>query len=181
MEKSLNPNIFLRALDVSDLERVFAWHNDPTLYEHLVGGFRWVSRAAEEEWIRRRCAYSANEVNLAICILDTHEHIGNIYLRDIDWVARHAELHIFIGIQAHRNHGYGEAAMHLILAHAFEDLSLQRVFLFVLASNEPAIRLYRRCGFTEEGHLRQHSIKKGNNEDVLIMGLLSSEWESWRD
>jgi diamine N-acetyltransferase len=180
MKESPKPLIYLRALDVSDLEKVFTWHNDSTLYEHLGGNFRWVSRSAEEEWIRRRCMYSSNEINLAICISDTHEHIGNIYLRDMDWVARHAELHIFIGAQTQRGHGYGEAAIRQVLAHAFEDLGLHRVFLYVLVSNEPAIHLYKKCGFIEEGRLRQHIFKKGCNEDVLIMGLLSSEWKSQR-
>jgi len=169
---------YLRALDFSDLERVFAWHNDPTLYDHLGGNFRWVSHATEEEWLRRRCAYSANETNLAICISETQEHIGNIYLRDIDWVARHAELHIFIGATTHRGHGYGASALRQVLAHGFVDMGLQRIFLYVLASNQPAIHLYAKCGFQEEGRLRQHAFKKGRHEDLLVMGILASEWES---
>lgn len=181
MEQFRKSTVYLRALDVSDLERTFTWHNDPTLYEHLGGNFRWVSRAVEKEWIDRRCGYSASEVNLAICISDTDEHIGNIYLRDIEWVTRHAELHILIGAEANRGQGYGEAAMSCVLTHAFEDLGLDRVCLFVLVSNEPAIRLYKKCGFIEEGRLRQHAFKKGRKEDVLIMGILSSEWGSRSD
>lgn len=180
MEQLRKSTIYLRALDVSDLERTFLWHNDPALYEHLGGNFRWVSRATEKEWIERHSSYSANEVNLAICISETQEHIGNIYLRDIEWVSRHAELHIFVGQQNCRGHGYGEAAMCCVLDHAFHDLGLERVYLSVLASNEPAICLYKKCGFTEEGRLRQHIFKKGHNVDVLIMGILSSEWESQR-
>jgi RimJ/RimL family protein N-acetyltransferase len=177
MEQSPRPSIYLRALDVSDLERVFEWHNDSTLYAHLGGNFRWVSRAAEEEWIRRRCVYSPNEVNLAICISETHEHVGNVYLRDIDWVARHAELHIFIGSRERRRHGYGAEALQLVLAHAFNDLALQRIFLFVLESNESAQRLYKKCGFKEEGCLRQHIFKEGRFENILVMGILISEWK----
>lgn len=177
MELSAGSSVCLRALEVADLDRVLSWHNDSTLYQHLGGTFRWVSRSAEEGWILRRCAYSPTEVNLAICIMGTHEHIGNIYLRDIDWVARHAELHIFIGALAHRGHGYGEVAMRRVLAHAFDDLGLQRIYLFVLASNEPAMRLYKKCGLIEEGRLRRHAFKQGHLEDVLVMGILSSEWE----
>jgi len=178
MDQSSKLSVYFRALDVSDLERVHAWHNDWGLYEHLGGGFRWISLAAEDEWLRRRCTYSANEINLAICLSDTHEHIGNVYLRDIDWVARHAELHIFIGLPAHRGHGYGEAAMRRVVAHAFLDLGLQRLFLFVLVSNEPAVRLYRKCGFVQEGRLREHALKRGQPMDMLIMGILASEWKA---
>lgn len=177
METSPKPPTYLRALETSDLERVFAWHNTPALYENLGGNFRWVSHAVEEEWLRRRSVYSANEVNLAICVSDSQEHIGNIYLRDIDWVARHAELHIFIGAQEQRGRGYGESALRQALAHGFRDLGLQRIFLFVLASNQPAIRLYTKCGFKEEGRLRQHALKQGQLVDVLVMGILHSEWK----
>jgi RimJ/RimL family protein N-acetyltransferase len=177
MNQSPNPRIYLRALDISDLERVFIWHNDADLYEHLGGNFHWVSHSMEEEWFRRHCTYSTNEANLAICISETHEHIGNLYLRDIDWVARHAELHIFIGAKDHRGLGYGEEAMQLAITHAFRDLGLQRVYLYVLASNEPAQKLYQRCGFIEEGRLRQHAYKQSQFEDVILMGILRAEWK----
>jgi len=175
MKKLTNSSVYLRALEISDLERVLAWHNDSSLYERLGGNFRWISRTAEEEWVRRRTIYSTSEVNLAICLSDTHEHIGNVYLREIDWVARHAEFHIFIATQLHRGRGYGESVIRQVLNHAFDDLGLRRIFLFVLASNEPAIRLYRKCGFKDEGLLRQHVFKNGRFEDVLVMGILSVE------
>jgi len=178
MEQLPKPPVYLRALDVSDLEQVYAWHNDSALYENLGGNFRFVSRTAEEEWLSHRSVYSANEVNLAICISNTHEHIGNVYLRDIDWMARRAEFHIFIGAKTYRGHGYGESAMQQVLAHGFGELGLQRIYLFVLASNEQAIRLYRKCGLKEEGRLRQHTFKKNHYEDMLVMGILSLEWES---
>jgi len=177
VEHIKNGRIYLRALDISDLERVYVWHNDQSLYEHLGGVFRWVSRTAEEAWVRQRCAYSATEVNLAICLVDTDEHIGNVYLRNIDWVGRHAELHILIGSAAQRGKGYGKEAIELALAHAFNDLGLERIYLFVLASNETAQRLYRKCGFIEEGRLRKHAYKQGEFIDVIVMGLLKSEWK----
>ncbi len=176
--KAQASSIYLRALDITDLERVLAWHNDPALYDQLGGHFRWISRAAEEEWLRRRCAFSTNEVNLAICLSGNHEHIGNIYLREIDWTARNSELHVFIASPAHRGHGYGEAAVRGSLMHAFGDLGLQRVFLYLLASNQPAYQLYRKCGFVEEGRLRNHAYKRGDYLDVLVMGILNSEWEA---
>jgi RimJ/RimL family protein N-acetyltransferase len=86
-------------------------------------------------------------------------------------------LHIFIGAQGQRSHGYGEATMQLALAHAFGDLGLHRIYLFVLASNEAAQRLYKKCGFVDEGCLHQHAFKRGCFEDLLVMGLLSTDWK----
>jgi len=167
--------IYLRALELGDLERTCHWHNDPALYATLTDAFHFVSEAAERVWLEQRTRFSREVISLAICLSESNEHIGNLYLRDIDWVARRADVSIFIGSQPHRGHGYGEAAMRLVLVHAFDDLGLQRIYLFVLASNAPAIRLYEKCGFTEEGRLHRHAFKEGRFEDVLVMGVLRPE------
>lgn len=167
--------IVLRALEETDLERTHRWHNDPELYSRLVNPFRFVSKAPESEWLRRKIAYSATEINLAICLRANGEHIGNIYLREIDWVSRRASLGIFIGAHEHRGNGYGQEALRQLLAHAFTDLQLNRIYLEVLADNAPAIKLYERCGFCIEGRLRKHVFKNGSYKDVLIMGINKRE------
>jgi len=134
-----------------------------------------VSLQAEEEWLRKRLTYSITEVNLAVCRKQNSGHIGNIYLRDIDWIARHADLHIFIAEPADRGKGYGFAAMQLLIRHAFDDLGLRRIHLRVLEDNESAIRLYKRCGFQVEGVLRGHAYKNGQWRNVLAMGLCSGD------
>jgi diamine N-acetyltransferase len=163
--------VYLRALEMADLDRTYLWHTTPALYNSLVGTFRYVSRAIEEEWLRKAQAGSPQQINLAICLTGQSLHIGNIYLRDIDWVARHAELHILIGDPAHRSKGYGQAAVQLLVAYAFQDLGLHRIYLFVLADNTPAVKMYAACGFTCEGRLRSHAFKGGIFKDVLVMGL----------
>src|SRR6266511_1340668 len=111
--------VYLLALEFTDLERTLAWHNDRALYATLASPFRFVSRATEEEWLRQAQAASPQQINLAICLTAPEEHIGNIYLRDIDWVARRAELHIFIGDPRQRGKGYGRAAVRLLIDYAF--------------------------------------------------------------
>lgn len=167
--------IYLRALELDDLERTHRWHNDPALYESLTEPFRYVSRTAEEEWLRKKIAYSTQEMNLAICLTDDSQHIGNIYLRNIDWVSRCGELSIFIGESGQRSKGYGQAAVRLLIKHAFQDLSLLRLYLFVLAGNKPAIKMYEKCGFVVEGKLRRHLLKDGELKDTLIMGLCADD------
>jgi len=164
-------NIYLRALELSDLDRTWKWHNDSGLYQMLVAPFRHVSRAAEEEWIRRKVAYSQTEFQLAICLKENDQHIGNINLRNIDWVSRHAEVGIFIAEAEYWSKGYGQEAMRLLLRHAFDDLGLRRVWLTVFDDNLRAIRSYEKCGFVVEGKLRKHACKGGQFRDLLFMGI----------
>jgi diamine N-acetyltransferase len=162
--------VYLRALTTGDLDRVARWHNDPDLYATLAGHFRYISPETEAAWLRQRIE-AQNEINLAVCLSESSEHIGNIYLRNIDWVDRNAELHVFIAECGNRGRGYGSAAIDLIARHAFEDLDLMRIYLYVLASNSAAIATYEKCGFAVEGRLRKHVFKKRTYEDLLVMGL----------
>lgn len=168
-------DVYLRALEPADAERTSKWHNDPSLYDTLVSPFRYVSRAAEEEWLRRKTAYSQTEIPLAICLREGDRHIGNIHLTDIDWISRHACFGIFIGEAQHQSRGYGQQATRLMLGHAFHDLGLRRVYLTVLDDNPRAIRVYEKCGFTVEGRLRQHVYKRGQFRDLIFMGICAND------
>ncbi len=162
----------MRALELDDLDRLHRWHNSAEMYQSLVGYFGWVSRKSEEEFLSKKSVRSNSEVNLAICLTETREHIGNIYLRDIDWISRHGVLHIFIGNQEHRGKGYGTEAVMELTAHAFSELGLHRVFLRVLEENQGAIRTYEKCGFVTEGVLRDQVFKGGRFQNVVVMGRL---------
>ena len=162
--------VYLRALEIGDLERTYKWHNDPNMYSIMGGTFRFVSHASEEAWIRKKQEFSTTDVSLAICVTETSQHIGNIYLRNIDWVNRHAELQMWIGEQDKRSQGYGFAAQTLLHNHAFNDLGLLRLYLYILEGN-PSTYLAKKFGFVKEGKLRQQVFKDGEFKDIVIMGL----------
>jgi diamine N-acetyltransferase len=170
------PRVVLRALAEADLERTHRWHNDPELYSTLEDSFRFVSPTAESEWLKRKAGYSPNEINLAICLSTSGEHIGNLYLGGINWVSRRASLGMFIGSAEHRGKGYGQEALRQMLGHAFSDLNLNRVYLEVLVENAPAIKVYEKCGFAVEGRLPSHVFKNGTYRDVLVMGITGREF-----
>ena len=163
--------VYLRALEVEDLERTHKWHTDPSLYKTLASNFHFVSRSAEETWLKQKCAFSKNEINLAICLKDTSDHIGNIYLRDIDRISQRGTLHIFIGDAENRGKGYGQSAIRQLISYAFDELNLQKIWLTILAKNTVARHIYEKCGFIVEGTLKRHVYKNGQFKDVICMGL----------
>lgn len=167
--------VYLRALQMDDLSRIHEWHNDASLYESLGQPRRFVSPAVVEKWLRERVVYSNNRLALAICVSDTGEHVGNIYLNKIDWVARHAEMALFIADPVHQSKGYGQSAVRLMIKYAFGTLGLLRLHLTVLADNARAIKAYEKCGFRVEGRLRRHAYKNGQFKDMLVMGLCAGD------
>lgn len=173
--------VYLRALELSDLDRIHAWHNDRELYEMIGGPFRYTSRHAVQAWLERKCDFVANgpaadQLNLAICIRETSKHIGNIYLHQINWISRNAELRIFIGDRDERSKGYGTAAIRQLLAHAFNDMGLKKVQLGVLTDNLQAEKSYLKIGFIVEGTLKNNIFKQGKWKDVLLMGICSEDF-----
>lgn len=169
--------IYLRALDASDGDRCHKWHNDRNLYETLCDAFRFVGKHADKEWLDRKTSYSTDEVNLAMCVRETGKHVGNIYLRQIDWISRRAMLHIFIGDREERSKGYGQSAVRQLLSYSFNDLGLRKVHLDVLADNRAAINSYEKTGFRIEGTYKNHTFKHGVWKDVVAMGAFAEDFQ----
>ncbi len=167
----------LRALEPTDLERAYTWVNDREVTYFL--SLRYpMSRADEERWLREASSNSfAAGVSLAI---ETREgaHIGGIGLHQVNPEDRKAALGIMIGEKAYWSNGYGTDAILTILRFAFHDMNLNRVWLHVFEYNQRAMACYRKCGFREEGRLRQHFFKHGRFWDVIVMGILRDEFEA---
>ena len=168
------PDIKLRELERTDLPLLNRWRNDPKQIAALGGAFRHVALGADERWYEAYVAARANNVRMAICE-PAGAMVGVVYLLDIDWVHRDTEFAIWIGDPAWRGKGCGEQATRMAVAHAFDDLNLERVHLEVLSHNEPAIRLYERIGFRREGLLRAAAFKGGRRHDLVLMALLRDE------
>lgn len=46
--------VYLRALEIEDLERTYKWHNDASLYKISGSPFRFISKSAEKAWLTRK-------------------------------------------------------------------------------------------------------------------------------
>jgi RimJ/RimL family protein N-acetyltransferase len=101
--------------------------------------------------------------------------IGLLGLRGINWRSRNAEYWIYLGDRLARGKGLAEEASRLLLRFAFGALGLHRVSLQVNVTNQPAIRLYRRLGFVEEGVLRAAAFADGRFVDRLLFSMLAHE------
>ncbi len=172
----MGKRIYLRHLDVSDCERMHRWHNDADIYKTLTSPFHPVSMATVQEWIKKKSLYSDSEINYAICLVENDEHIGVIYMREIDYVNRRGFLGAFIGSPENRSKGYVREAVTDVVEYAYGTLGLKRLYMHTIADNYAAIKVLENCGFQIEGKMRQHMFKDGVFKDVLVLGMCESDY-----
>jgi diamine N-acetyltransferase len=104
--------------------------------------------------------------------------IGGIGLHHRDRRAGSAQFGVGIYDPEYLGQGYGRDAIATLLEWAFQTQNYRRIWLETFADNERAVRSYRALGFVEEGRLREHATFDGRYVDVLVMGLLRSEWRA---
>ena len=101
-------------------------------------------------------------------ILRDGVHVGNVGLKHIDLKRGTSECFIEVGEQSARRHG-------VVLDVAFDELRLRSVRLGVFEFNAPAIALYKKLGFIDDGRLGDHWVD-GRFWAVNAMRLEALDW-----
>jgi RimJ/RimL family protein N-acetyltransferase len=166
----------LRPLRRQDASLLYEWITDRSLMIHNAPYFP-VSETDHEAWVEKMMCKRSDLVIFAIEELQTWRAIGTCQLYNMNLIHRSAELQIRIGEQEFQSKGFGSEAVQLLTKFGFNDLNLHRIYLNVFATNERAIRVYEKCGFQNEGILREAAFINGKWLDLKIMALLKSQFE----
>jgi RimJ/RimL family protein N-acetyltransferase len=160
----------------------------PHRAEHLDATYSWLSADGD---LRRRIdslsAPASPEANEAcwrrrwadasrrdFAIIAEGRHVGNCGLCDVDMLRRKAQMWIYLGEK--RGAGVGSRAVRSLLAYAFGELGLHRVYIRVLATNDQAVAFYERLGFALEGIFKHDTIQNGRPIDSYAMAIVSERW-----
>lgn len=124
-----------------------------------------------ESWIAGHAESfkSGETATFAITLADTGELIGAVGL--ILDQGYQGELGYWVGVP-HWGKGYCTEAGRAILAFAFNELKLQRIHAQAFKRNPASARVLQKLGLSYEGTRRQHALKWGKPEDVVVYGLL---------
>ena len=166
----------LRAPEMDDLERNTRWVNDREVTRFLALRYE-MSQLAEESWLRGRAGQPLSYDNVFFAI-DTKDgrHIGNLGLERAVPEDRKAMLGIMIGEKDCWSHGYGTDAIVTLLRFAFDEMNLNKVWLTTYDFNERGQACYRKCGFVDEGRLREARYSEGAYHDELLMSVVRDEF-----
>jgi len=156
------------------------WLNDPTISHFVVGWSFPVSLAQQKQWFER----SLGDTRTQRFMVDTKEGetIGVTGLWDIDWQSRHALTAVKLGTESVRGKGYGRDAIMTLMAYAFHDVGLNRLWTDILQFNRGSYRAYvEKCGWQVEGVLREQVYRDGQHYDLLRVAILKHEFEALPD
>lgn len=179
MSRLYDKEIMLREYKKEDLKPIRMWCNNPNITNNLSDIFLFAHSLVETEKFLNSMLDGTNERSKGFVIADiqTEEYIGQIGLIDIHWKNRVAKMGIVIGDERKQGKGYGYEAIKILQKFVFNDLNLNKLELDLHDYNVRAYKCYLKCGFKEEGRLRQNFYTNGHYTDTICMGILKSEYE----
>ncbi|KAH9998015.1 acyl-CoA N-acyltransferase [Russula vinacea] len=110
---------------------------------------------------------------------ERHEFLGHISLNFKPRPERDAAVGIALKAR-YRGRGFGTELMHWLITYSFHELGLRRISLTVLEDNIPAVRMYKKIGFIDEGRRREGGRSNGQPRIFICMGIVREEWDVQR-
>ena len=179
MPRLIGENIVLREYWKKDLPFINSFTTDYEICKNLSDIFlRNHSLESTEKFLNSVLDNSSNDnLNFVIAEKETLSYIGQIDIMNINWVSRIGTLGIVIGDEDFHNKGIGTEAINLLLRYAFERANLNKIELDVHEFNSGGIRCYEKCGFIQEGVIRESMYRDGKYFNTIKMGILKREFK----
>lgn len=167
-----NDILALRALEPEDLEMLYLWENDTTLWivSDTIAPY---SREALWHYLEQYTGdiYSQRQLRLMITMANDGTPIGTVDFINFNPFNNRAELGLFIA-REHRGNGHGRQALELLTTYAREHIGLRQLYVYIALDNEVCLKMFEDFGYRRVGIL--HSwIKRGSNyRDVALLQMI---------
>jgi len=106
--------------------------------------------------------------------------VGVLNISGIDRRNRRCYWGFYLADPEVRGKGIAGYVEYWIMRYVFDELGLNKLCGEVLASNQAVADMHVSFGYTREGLLREHVMKRGAPEDVICLSVLYREWEALR-
>jgi len=162
--------VVLRVMRTEDMEMIANMFNDPAI-ESLVEGWAFpLSLEQQMRWFERHM----DDTTSFRFTIDKPDDgaVGIVTLTDIDWKAQHG---IKLCAPA-RGKGIGTDTVMAIGRYAFDEIGLHQLDGGWFENNHASKRLYQKCGWQEEGRIREAIYKSGVWHDWICAGILEKDY-----
>mgnify|MGYP002624884747 CR=1 FL=1 len=152
-------NMHLRALEPPDLDLLYGWENDASLWA-VTDTIAPYSRKTLWEYLQANTGdiYKTQQLRLIIT-LNNGTDIGPVDFFTFSPFNNRAELGLYIA-EDYRGKGYGRLALQIICDYAERHIGLRQLYVYIRTDNESCLKLFTNSGFTRAGILKAW-VKRG--------------------
>ncbi len=168
-----NKDIYLRALEPEDLDILYKWENDTSLW-NKGGSMTPYSRYILKQYIANSLQdiYELKQLRMMVVAKKTDIAVGNIDLYEFDAKNKRAGIGVLID-EEYQKRGYAYQALECIARYAFSYLNLHQIYAYIATDNIASISLFNKSGFKQTAKLSEW-LNVGNTfKDVIIMQKLN--------
>lgn len=152
--------------------------------EHLKEWMTWVDAIKDQNDveinIQRNLLKFANKKGMHFLILYKSKIVGSIGLKEFSWDIKSAEIGYWISPEF-QGKGIITKAVKAVLIYGFDTVGLNKIEIWAAEKNTKSRNVPERLGFVQEGIRRNNEIIDGKYHNMVIYGLLKSEWEKQED
>lgn len=165
-------NIKLRAVEPTDLEVLYKWENNTTVWEvsQTISPF-------SKYTLKEYCDYAKNDIHTAKqlrLMIDYSEKgkiitVGAVDLFDYDAINRKAGIGILIGNEKYKKRGIAFTAIELLIQYAFSILNLHQLHCYISEKNKASLALFEKLSFSKCGKINDWILQSNKWENVFFL------------
>lgn len=168
--------ISFRPIDWQDESQLLLWRNAPHVSrEHCIS--ETIDPKTHQNWFERMMNLADRQ---AWVVSLGESPVGCVMIHGYDGATGIARTGFYIGEESALATGVGVAMEMFLLDACFQKFAARRAVGEVLATNTAALRLHDAFGWTREGLLREQLVRDSEVIDVVLIGILQSEWAAPR-
>ena len=163
----------LRPLEPEDLNLLYAWENDPSVWEvsHTITPY---SKFVLQQYLDQSQLdiYTTKQLRLVIMDLEENKAVGLVDFFDFDPFHLRTGVGVLVADQQDRRKGLAKQAIQLMLDYASKHLKLNQIYCNIAASNQPSMQLFQGLGFQKVGLKKQWLNTAEGYEDEYMLQLI---------
>jgi len=163
-----NDRLKLRAVEPEDLEKLYAWENDTSLWN--VGNTRQpYSMYALKQYIQDVSVniYESGQLRLMIVEKASGETVGTVDLFDFDMHNSRIAFGLYVD-KSFQGKGFATSALRLIESYVFDFLSLNQLYCHISSSNIASRTMFEKENYSQNGLLRSWIRTANGFEDIIV-------------
>lgn len=173
METLKGKQVFLRAMEPSDVSILYEWENNPVNWKVSETHAPFSLHLLEQYVNGENDIFVQKQLRFMICKIDSNVAIGTVDLFEFDPMNLRAGIGILIADPENRRKGNAEEALRLMIQYSFNLLKLHQLYCNIQSGNQRSLNLFKKLGFELIGTKKEWRMEEYKWEDELMFQLIN--------